>query len=131
MSTNDNENAGREQTRVGHAIKDGDEIDVYAARGSGRKAMGEVPIGKRGWLGNPYTVVEHGRGGAIERFRIEFEDRLDTDDDFREAVADLAGKTLGCWCRTLDAEYPECHADIIAEWADRLSGETYTTDRER
>lgn len=114
-------NSVSERTRVGHVIEDGDEIDVYAARGSGRKAMGEVPIGKRGWLGNPYGVATHGREGCIERFREDFEQRLILSDGFREAVADLSGKTLGCFCQTLDEDEPACHAEIIADWADRIA----------
>jgi hypothetical protein len=114
---------GQQPTRVGHSIEDGDRIDVYAARGSGRKAMGEVPIGQRGWLGNPYAVVNHGREGCIERFREDFEERLQSDPEFRDAIRDLSGKTLGCFCQTLDEDAPACHAEVIAEWADRLAAE--------
>lgn len=109
-------------TRVGHAIEDGDAIDVYVARGSGRRAMGEVPIGKRGWLGNPYPEPEYGREGCIERFREDFEEHLDTDPEFRDAIRDLAGQTLGCFCQTLAEDAPACHAEVIAEHADRLAG---------
>lgn len=112
---------GRVRTEVGHVIEDGDDIDVYAARGSGRKAMGEVAVGQRGWLGNPYTVAEHGREGAIEKFREDFEERLESDEEFRQAVADLAGSRLGCFCQTLDEHGPACHAEVIAEHADRIS----------
>lgn len=111
------------ETRVGHVFEDSEEIDVYVGRGSDGAVMGETAIGKRGWLGNPFTLDDNGRGEAIERFRIHFEDRLTTDEEFRDAVADLAGKTLGCWCRTLDAEYPECHADIIAKKAEQIARE--------
>jgi hypothetical protein len=122
----------RSFTRVGHAIEDGDEVDVYAGRGSGRKAMGEVDVGERGWLGNPYTVEEHGREKSIERFEREFKQRLQTDEPegFRDAVAELSGKVLGCWCQTLDEHEPACHAEIIAAHADRISREqSADTDR--
>ena len=33
----------------------------------------------------------------------------------------LAGKTLGCWCQRLDEDSPACHAEVIAEHADRLA----------
>jgi hypothetical protein len=109
------------RTRVGHVIEDGDEIDVYAGRGSGRRAMNEVPIGKRGWLGNPHTVEDHGREGAIQRFRKMFEYRLENDPEFRERIRQLAGKNLGCFCQTLQEDGPPCHAEVIAEHADRLA----------
>ena len=121
---------GRERTSVGHVIEDGDEIEAYVARGSGRKAMGEVPVGQRGWLGNPYTVTEHGRYGAIIRFKEDFEERLESDDEFREAVAELSGKALGCFCQTLDDSEPACHAQVIAEKADELKA-VYGTDSDQ
>lgn len=113
----------QQRTRIGHSIEDSDDPDVYVARGSGRRGMGELPVGKRGWLGNPYAVINHGREGCIEKFREDFEARLESDAEFREAVADLAGKTLGCFCQTLDEDGPPCHAEVIAEHADRLASE--------
>lgn len=109
-----------ERTRVGHCKHD--EADVYAGRGPGGRHMLETPIGGRGWLGNPYPVDEHGREHCIALFRNAFEERLGEDAEFRDAVADLHGKTLGCWCRKVDDKAParECHASVIAEWADRL-----------
>lgn len=119
--------SGDRHTRVGHVIEDGEDIDVYAARGSGRKAMGEVPIGKRGWLGNPYTLEDaDSRAACIEAFKADFIARLKQDTEFRDAVVDLSGKTLGCFCQTIDEEGPACHAEVIAEHADRLASEEAT-----
>lgn len=111
------------ETRVGHCKADADEIDEYAGRGRNGRDMHSVPKpGMRGWLGNPYTAEEYGREESIRRFRQAFENKLKTDHDFRQAVEDLAGKTLGCWCQRLDEESPDCHAEVIAEYADRLAG---------
>lgn len=107
------------QTRVGHTKAD--PTDVYAGRGPNGRDMVGTAVGDRGWLGNPYTVDDWGRTGCIENFRIDFERRLEIDPDFREAVRDIAGKTLGCWCQRLDEDGPACHAEVIAEWADRLA----------
>jgi hypothetical protein len=85
--------------------------------------MLDAKIGTRGWLGNPFTVEDYGREGCIEEFRDAFEERLETDDEFRAAVADLSGKTLGCWCQRVDEDSPACHGEVIAEWADRLGAE--------
>jgi len=83
--------------------------------------MTETPIGDRGWLGNPYTVEDYDRAESIDRFRKTFVRRLQTDSEFRAAVADLAGQTLGCWCQHLGDDEPACHAEVIAEYADRLA----------
>jgi len=85
--------------------------------------MLNTPVGDRGWLGNPHRVEDHGREGSIERFRRAFEYRLQNDAEFRARVRDLAGSTLGCWCRGVDEDSPACHGDVIAEHADRLAQE--------
>ena len=110
------------ETRVGHTKAD--PTDVYVGRGPGGRDMLETPIDKRGWLGNPHSVDDHGREGSIERFRKAFEHRLENDPEFRARVCDLAGKTLGCWCQRLDADEPACHAEVIAEHADRLASDS-------
>jgi hypothetical protein len=109
------------ETRVGHCKRD--ETDVYIGRGPGGRDMLETPIGSRGWLGNPHTVEDHGRDGCIRRFRRAFEHRIHNSGEFRAAVRDLHGRTLGCWCRSVDDDGPACHGDVIAEWADRLASE--------
>jgi hypothetical protein len=85
--------------------------------------MTDAPLGQRGWLGNPFTLEDHTRAESIARFRELFEWRLEADPRFRAAVAGLAGETLGCWCRSVDADAPACHGDVIAEHADRLAAE--------
>lgn len=112
------------KTRVGHCKAD--ETDVYVGRGPGGRDMLETPIGKRGWLGNPHTVDDHGREGSIKRFRKAFEHRLENDPEFRERVRELHGKVLGCWCQRVDQDGPACHAEVIAEHADRLAHEEAT-----
>ena len=121
-----------EETRVGHCKHDA--TDVYAGRGRGGRDMLSVPKpGKRGWLGNPFTLDDHSRAESIRAFRQAFEDKLQRDDEFRAAVADLAGKTLGCWCQHVSDSEPGCHAEVIAEWADRLAneGDTALDDAEQ
>lgn len=107
-------------TRVGHCRKD--ETDVYIGRGDhGDGHVLNTPIGDRGWLGNPYPKDDHGRAECIELFREEFEERVETDQEFRAAVRELEGDRLGCWCQRLDEDSPACHGEVIAEWADRLA----------
>jgi len=110
---------GPGQTRVGHCKAD--VTDVYVGRGPDGRSMLTTPIGERGWLGNPWPADEYGRDKSIENFRTAFEEKLQTNDSFRAAVGELAGKDLGCWCQRLDEDEPACHAEIIAEYADRIS----------
>jgi hypothetical protein len=115
-----------EGTRVGHVKKD--DTDVYAGRGPSQAGEEEkrhllsVPLPNyRGWLGNPYPAEKFGRKESIEKFREAFEQKLDEDPEFREAVKALRGKVLGCWCQRLEDDGPACHAEVVAEWADRLA----------
>jgi len=103
-----------EQTHVGHTKQDS--TDVYIGRGPNGRDMLETAVGNRGWLGNPFTLDEHTREESIEKFRDVFYDRIMLDDEFREAVKELRGETLGCWCQTVDADSPACHGEVIAEY---------------
>lgn len=106
-------------TKIGHCKTD--DVDVYIGRGPGGRDMHTTPIGERGWLGNPYAVDEYGREESIDRFRSDFEDRLETDSEFRQAVRELAGKCLGCWCQNIEDDEPACHGEIIAASAEQLA----------
>jgi hypothetical protein len=86
-------------------------------------SMANTPIGERGWLGNSYPKEMYGREECIELFREAFTERLNTDEEFRMAVAAIAGDILGGWCQRLDADGPACHSEVIAKHADRLAGE--------
>lgn len=111
---------GTERTRVGHCKAD--ETDVYAGRGpNGRHMLSVGKPGARGWLGNPFPADEYGREECIGKFRDAFLDKIQRDGEFAAAVADLSGKTLGCWCQRLDEDEPACHAEVIAEQADELA----------
>ncbi|WP_312908501.1 DUF4326 domain-containing protein [Natronosalvus caseinilyticus] len=105
-------------TRVAHCKAD--ETDVYVGRGPGGRHLLNSLVDDRGWLGNPFTVDEYDRAESIRKFRTEFEAKLERDPTFAEAVANISGKTLGCWCQRLTDDEPACHAEVIAEWADRL-----------
>lgn len=123
------------KTRVGHVTRDADQVDHYVGRsavgGGTRDLHSDVAPGTPGWLGNPYTLDELPRLEAIAAYREDFEERLREDDEFRAAVRDLAGDVLGCYCRPLDVgPDPACHADVIAEHADRLAREADAADEE-
>jgi len=89
-----------------------DDFDVDIGRANrGRNNMNNTPISEPGWLGNPYPKSDHGRGKCIDLFREDFVERLQDDPEFRTAVEDLEGKTLGCYCKPA-----ACHGDVILEF---------------
>lgn len=113
---------GQGRTRVGHCKHD--PVDVYVGRGErGNGHLLNTEIHKRGWLGNPYKVDRYGRAESIELFETAFEKKLRTDENLRDAVRQLSGQTLGCWCQRLTDDGPACHAEVIAKHADRLRRE--------
>ena len=85
-----------------------EEYDVYIGR-AGR--------GQDGYFGNPFVLqVGEPRGSSLEKYRVYFHERLNSDPEFRKRVNELKGKTLGCFCKP----YP-CHGDIIAEYLNLLT----------
>ncbi|QLH82344.1 DUF4326 domain-containing protein [Halosimplex pelagicum] len=89
-----------------------DDFDIDIGRADrGQSNMNNTPIGESGWLGNPYPKSDHGREKCIELFREDFVERLQNDPEFRSAVKDLQGKTLGCYCKP-----KACHGDVIVRF---------------
>ena len=74
----------------------------------------DVNIGRGSSWGNPYAIGPDGdREEVIRKYKYDFERGFlkGGKEDFRE----LAGKTLGCYCK------PEaCHGDVIAEYLNAL-----------
>lgn len=67
-----------------------------------------------GCFGNPFPVKTYGREKCIEKYRVYFLRRVESDPAFREAALALKGKRLGCFCKPDNA----CHGDVIKEWLD-------------
>jgi hypothetical protein len=89
-----------------------DEFDIDIGRAhNGESNLLNTEVGDAGWLGNPYRISDgYDREEAVAKYREAFRDRLE-DDEFREAVEDLRGKTLACWCSPR-----ACHGDVIVEY---------------
>jgi hypothetical protein len=67
-------------------------------------------------FGNPFRIGQgESRGATLEKFRVWFYKRLETDPEYKRRIHELKGKTLGCFCKP----HP-CHGDIIAEYLDSL-----------
>jgi hypothetical protein len=64
-------------------------------------------------LAQPFRI---GVDGDREQVIAKYRDYLLARTDLLALLPDLQGKRLGCWCNPLP-----CHADIIAELADRVT----------
>ena len=117
---------GVSETRVGHW--EHDDCDVYIGRGRGGTVdvldavQGEIDVGDRGWLGNPYPVADYGREGAIAAYQAALDNVLDKRPRWRRLLVERCrGQVLGCWCRRLDEDDGAgCHGDVIARYVDRV-----------
>lgn len=74
-------------------------------------------IDRRTEFGNPFKLKRDGGSHTLEesirRYTVWFYDLLDRDPEFKAAVEDLEGETLGCWCiDTKDA----CHGEVILDY---------------
>lgn len=89
-----------------------DTFDVYAGRGPNGQNMLNTSPHETGWLGNPFEIGEHGdRETVIDKFERAFALKLQANEPFRQAVADLEGQTLACWCTP-----KSCHCDVIGAY---------------
>jgi len=83
-----------------------------------RTASGQYAyIGRPSIFGNPFTMrnyTDDERARVIAKFEDYFYNRLETDPAFKEAVMQLKGHDLGCYC----APKP-CHGDIILNYLER------------
>lgn len=73
----------------------------------------DVYIGRPAILGNPFRVRDHGREGAVAKYRQYLLERP----DLLEIVRGLGGKRLGCYCKP-----KPCHGDVIVEVWKQLHG---------
>lgn len=70
---------------------------------------------------NPYSVKQFGREGCIEHFEAYLRNRP----DLMEAISELRGKRIACWCHsTGHFDGALCHGDILVkvyfEWARKM-----------
>lgn len=69
-------------------------------------------------FGNPYRIKQDGgdytRHESVEKYREWFYNKIENDPDFKQAVEDLEGETLGCWCTP-----KACHGDVIVAYLEK------------
>ena len=97
---------------------------MYIGRGyNGEDIHSDIPVGSRGWLGNPYEVGKDGsREEVVEKFMQDFLEKVSSDSKFRREVAQLDGETLGCWCqRAHEEDGDRCHGEVIKMVVEKLN----------
>jgi len=66
---------------------------------------------------NPFHISKSlSREACIKLFKKDFDIKIKKNKQFRQAVMDLKGQRLGCYCKPL-----KCHGDVYVKW---LEGET-------
>ena len=71
----------------------------------------DLYIGRPSKWGNPFVI---GQDGTREQVVAKYEAWLLTQPELMEALPELKGKVLGCWCSPR-----ACHGDVLARLANR------------
>jgi hypothetical protein len=79
-----------------------------------KRAAHDVYIGRPSKWGNPFVI---GRDGTRDDVIARYEAWLLEQPELVDALPDLAGKTLGCWCAPR-----ACHGDVLARLANARPG---------
>lgn len=93
------------ETRVVNLYKE--KFDIY---------IGRAGKGQNGYYGNPFPLLKgEERGSSLEKYAKYFYERLEKDEEFKNNIHALKGKTLGCFCKP-----QPCHGDIIKKYLDGI-----------
>lgn len=77
--------------------------------------IGRLGKGRDGYFGNPFILKKGDpKGSTLDKYKVYFEERLQTDSEFKERILNLKGKVLGCFCKP-----NACHGDIIADYLNK------------
>lgn len=113
MASDESENPSYQTTLAG-------DVKTELVNMSTHGRAGVTPIDRSTQFGNPFLLKKDGgeytREESVEAYRELFHKEIENDPEFRAAVEELRGKTLGCWCSP-----QACHGDVILEY---LRGET-------
>ena len=83
--------------------------------------IGRPGQGQAGPWGNPFRLnAESQRGPVLERYRSWLQSQIAAGRISKPALAELHGKTLGCFCKP-----KACHGDVLAAAADQAWAELH------
>ena len=77
-----------------------------------KKEPYDILIDRRTKWGNPYSI---GKDGTREEVIAKYKNYLIMNRELLDAIPELFGKTLGCWCKP-----QACHGDVLAKIANKL-----------
>ena len=113
-------------TTIVHAKRN--DYDIYI----GRSPQGRVTYikGSTGYFGNPFKIGERTmyksrlikitREVSIMLYITWFKKRIKEDKEFKQAIDDLKGLRLACWCCpdpvVIVREEKVCHGEVILEY---------------
>jgi len=94
--------------------------------------IGRPGKGLNGIFGNPHPVgfrcstcnLSHAQGEAVEAFGETFERQILEDVQFYEAVLQLRGKILVCFCKSRERPSTPCHGDIYVAFLNAVEDGT-------
>lgn len=86
-------------------------IRVNWRKKGAKKPENTVPVCRPYKFRNQFDVRKHGRSEAVRLFR-EWFFAPEWADLRQEAIAELKGRDLACWCHP----HEECHADILLDF---------------
>ncbi len=74
--------------------------------------IGRAGKGKDGYFGNPFHLEnKEDRERMLALYKDYFDIRIEEDEEFKNKVKGLKGKTLGCFCK------PKlCHGDVLVKY---------------
>lgn len=74
-----------------------------------KKSPFDVYVGRPSKWGNPFEV---GRDGTRSEVVAKYREWIKTQPNLLDALPELRGKTLACWCAP-----QACHGDVLSELA--------------
>ena len=82
----------------------------------------DVRIDRKTIFGNPFRITgKRSRTGVLRMYRTYFYDRISHDIEFLDAVLELRGNRLACWCKPPEGFQGRllCHGQILAAYLNR------------
>lgn len=123
-------NDGAESTRHTHQTTLSGEVKTDLVNVNTHGRAGVRMIGRSTRFGNPFRMKKDGgdysREGCVEAYREWFHEKIENDLEFRAAVEELRGETLGCYCKP-----QACHGDVILEYLRPTNSENQPTTNTR
>ena len=79
-----------------------------------KRSQHDIYIGRPSKWGNPFVLGPDGdRATVIQKYR----EWILTQPELLDALPELYGKTLGCWCSPMP-----CHGDVLRELVEQRRG---------